>query len=353
MDKLNYYSCQTLLSKMDVNGKKPEIFLCDGGRSIGKTTDFNRLLFNRFLKQGKKFILLYRFQYEIADSAEKFFPTIRELFFPEYDLTTCLLGKGKYAELYVTGNGIEKECCGYALSLNSADYVKKYSQKFYDADCILFDEFQSETNTYTADEIKKFISLHISIARAPHQPVRYVPVYLISNSITILNPYYTALGITKRITGNERFIRGNGWVLERCGKTAIADMQKESSFLQAFSDNDYLNYISGSKYLNDNETFIENMKIDNAIYYCTVISGNKEYGVRLIQNGLIYVNDSVDKHSKIKVSATYTDMTETYISKKVYDGLILNLRKKFDSGMFRFRDLESKQAILDLLQITM
>lgn len=53
--------------------------------------------------------------------------------------------------------------CGYAVALNCADKVKKYSHYLSDVSRILFDEFQSETNRhYCADEVTKFISIHVN-----------------------------------------------------------------------------------------------------------------------------------------------------------------------------------------------
>ena len=65
----------------DINGLKPELFLCTTNRSGGKTTYFGRLLINRFLKYGKKFCLIYRYNYELDDVSNKFFKDFQTLFF--------------------------------------------------------------------------------------------------------------------------------------------------------------------------------------------------------------------------------------------------------------------------------
>lgn len=346
---MKYYNPQTLLSKTDITGKKPEIYICDGSRSCGKTTAFNRLIFNRFLKTGKKFILLYRFSYEIADAAEKFFPTIQSLYFQNYSVSQKLKARGKYAELYCSGNGYENESCGYAIAINSADFIKKYSQKFIDTDCILFDEFQSESNNYCNNEIKKFTSIHVSIARAPYCPVRYVPVYMLSNSVSLLNPYYIALGIVDRLQDNTRFLRGDGWIMERVGNEEISKNQIESPFLRAFSNTDYNNFLSGDSYLLDNTTFIEKMNIEQSKYLCNLQSNGKQYALRILKNEIVYVSSKVDYECKIKISSNYEDLNEEYIGKNTYDGLLLFLKNYFDRGKIRFENIECKNAIIKLL----
>ena len=71
-----YYDGTKLLSLNDINGKKPEIYICTTNRTGGKTTYFGRLVVNRFLERGEKFAILYRYKYELDNCAEKFFKSI-------------------------------------------------------------------------------------------------------------------------------------------------------------------------------------------------------------------------------------------------------------------------------------
>ena len=60
-----YYDGTKLLSMTDLNGKKPEIFICTSNRTAGKTTYFSRYFMNRFLKHGECFGLLYLYSYDL------------------------------------------------------------------------------------------------------------------------------------------------------------------------------------------------------------------------------------------------------------------------------------------------
>ena len=82
-----YYDGTKLLSMKDINGRQPEIYLTSGNRSIGKTTWFNRYCVKDFLKKGKKFCLIFRWNYELSDCADKFFKDIQRLFFPDHEMT--------------------------------------------------------------------------------------------------------------------------------------------------------------------------------------------------------------------------------------------------------------------------
>ena len=141
-----YYNGAKLLSLKDINGEKPEIYICTTNRTGGKTTYFNRLAVNRFLKYQEKFCLLYRFNYELDSVADKFFKDIGNLFFKEYTMISKRQANGIYHELILIDSNDVPHPCGYAITLNSADQIKKYSHLFSDVELIIFDEFQSETN---------------------------------------------------------------------------------------------------------------------------------------------------------------------------------------------------------------
>ena len=154
------YDGTKLLSMLDICGNKPEIYMCTTNRTGGKTTYFGRLCINRFLDKNEKFGLLYRYNYELDDIADKFYKDLGSLFFPSYTMASKRRAKGTFQELF-----LNEKSCGYALSLNNADQIKKYSHLFSDIQRMIFDEFQSETNHYCDNETKKFISIHTSIAR--------------------------------------------------------------------------------------------------------------------------------------------------------------------------------------------
>ena len=83
----DFYDATKLLSMNDLTGKKPEIYLTTGNRSSGKTTWFSRYAVKNFKTKGKKFCLVYRWNYEMSDCADKFFKDIQRLFFPTDTMT--------------------------------------------------------------------------------------------------------------------------------------------------------------------------------------------------------------------------------------------------------------------------
>ena len=342
--KKDYYDGTKLLSLKDINGGKPEIYIVTNNRTAGKTTYFNRLMVNRFLKKGEKFALLYRYVYEIDDVAEKFFKDIQGLFFPEYVMTSKVGGNGCFRYLY-----LNEEHCGYAIALNSADQIKKHSHLFSDVKSILFDEFQSESGEYCPKELRKFQSIHLSIARGQGQRNRYVPVYMLGNPVSLLNPYYVALGISSKIQGDTRFMRGDGWVMEQGYEEVAARAQEESPFNRAFQGSQYQAYAQQAIYLNDNATFIERPK-GRARYVCNLKYNDDVFSVKeFAELGLLYIDTSIDKQCPINISLTLKDHTPNYVMMHRSLPIIMMIKTYFDRGCVRFRNLAAKECIFALV----
>ena len=339
-----YYDGTKLLSMVDINGNKPEIYMCTTNRTGGKTTYFGRLCINRFLDKNEKFGLLYRYNYELDDIADKFYKDLGSLFFPSYTMTSKRRAKGTFQELF-----LNEKSCGYALSLNNADQIKKYSHLFSDIQRMIFDEFQSETNHYCDNETKKFISIHTSIARGQGEQVRYVPVYMLSNPVSIINPYYVEMGISGRLKDDTKFLRGDGFVLEQGYIESASIEQKKSGFNRAFSKNSYTAYSSECVYLNDNKAFVEK-PAGKSKYLCTLRYKGSDFALReYTESGLIYCDDKADSSFLTRISVTTDDHNINYVMLKRNDFFLSNLRYFFEHGCFRFKDMRCKEAVLSAL----
>ena len=339
-----YYDGTKLLSMLDINGYKPEIYMCTTNRTGGKTTYFGRLCINRFLDKNEKFGLIYRYNYELDDIVDKFYKDLGSLFFPSYTMTSKRRAKGTFQELF-----LNEKSCGYALSLNNADQIKKYSHLFSDIQRMIFDEFQSETNHYCDNETKKFISIHTSIARGQGEQVRYVPVYMLSNPVSIINPYYVEMGISGRLKDDTKFLRGDGFVLEQGYIESASIEQKNSGFNRAFSKNSYIAYSSECIYLNDNKAFVEK-PAGKSKYLCTLRYKGSDFALReYTESGLIYCDDKADSSFLTRISVTTDDHNINYVMLKRNDFFLSNLRYFFEHGCFRFKDMRCKEAVLSAL----
>lgn len=339
-----YYDGTKILSMTDINGLKPELYIVTTNRTGGKTTYFGRLLVNKWLQNGEKFAILYRYNYELDDCADKFFKDIGTLFFRGSVMESRKRGKGIYCELLLDG-----KVCGYALSINSADALKKYSHLFSDVKRMLFDEFMPETGTYCPNEVQKFLSVHTSVARGQGEQVRYVPVYMLANPITLINPYYVKLGISDRIRSDTKFLKGDGFVLEQGYCESAAQAQKLSGINRAFASDSYIAYAAEGVYLNDTYAFIEKPE-GTGRYICTIRYMGTDYAIRQYPElGIVYCDKRVDQTFPTKIAATTDDHQINYVMLKTSDLLLGTLKYFFQRGCFRFKDLQCKAAIINVI----
>lgn len=344
---MEYYDGTKLLSLKDIRGLPPEIFIVSSNRTGGKTTYFNRLLLNKYLKTGSKFGLLYRYNTEITDVADSFFKDIRGLYFPNHNMDQKKQCDGLYYELFCDGKS-----CGYALDINSANKIKRKSHLLSDIDRMFFDEFQTEDDNYCTREIIKFQSVHTSIARGQSKHTRYVPVYMASNPCSIINPYYTAFGISDRLREDTRFLRGDGFVMETYFNPDAAKAALESGFNRAFASGNadqYLKFAQQAIYLNDSKAFIGRPE-GSCRYICTIKYLNKEYAIKEFPDaGLYYCDDKVDTTFKNKIAVTTDDHAINFIMLSKNNLLIGAMREYFNCGCFRFKNQECKSALMSMI----
>ena len=87
----------------------------------------------------------------------------------------------------------------------------------------------------------------------------------------------------------------------------------------------------------------------NNYYMCTLRFNKKLYGIRRYENDIIYIDNSFDETYPLKIAVTQTDIDGEYIYKNVRQNIINLYRKYFNYGVFRFKNLDCKNAIMNLL----
>lgn len=366
---MGFYDGKRILNQKDLDGEQPEIYLIIGNRSQGKTTYFNKHAVDGFLrKQYRKIMLLYRYQYEVENVSEKFFKDIKELFFKDFTMYDEKRMEGVYYELFLgKSNEIEETkvkgkkimtggvSFGYACCLNKADSIKKLSHLLSDTDLIIFDEFMSETGTYLKNEVNKFISLHVSVARGQGKQSRFVPVIMMSNSVSILNPYFENLEISGRLQPDTKILRGHGFVLEQTFNKSASSALKESRFNKAFSKSDYMKYSTGEIYLNDNARLISDIPVKYKFnYIATLLDNDKLYALKYYPDlSMYYIDKKADKNfwRTCVIDSEYMDKELLYID--AWGGLMQRIKKYFGKGLATVADLECKKVLFKMLKIPM
>lgn len=339
-----FYDGYKLLNMPDADNTRPEIYISEGNRSTGKTTFFNSYAVKRFLRHSEKFCIIVRTRDELSGIADKFFNDIKKLYFPASEMLQESRAHGLYVELYLNGNP-----CGYAIPLSAANKIKKFSHLLNDTALMIFDEFQTEDNKYLTDEVNKLLSVHTSLAREIGRSVKRLPIIMIANQVSLINPYYLRLGISERIKRNTKFLRGSGYVLERNFKSDIAALQAGSGFNRAFSMTDYFKNLTENVYLNDNQTFIETLSGRNK-YICTVIKNGESFSIREYPDkNILYCDSSFDESFKLRIAIDAISQSDDNVLRNLYPTLLSTFKLYFQSGKFRFKNAACKSCVFSLL----
>lgn len=341
-----YYSSEKIRSKLDLNGKKPSKYIITSNRSAGKTTDILLLSLKRFKEDGTQCGMLYRYQYEL-NSAPLTFKDVLDLY-PEYgkDITAIPHARGLFYEIILDGVTF-----GYSISLHNPDSLKKYSPVFAKVFTLIFDEFQPESGKYLSKEVQNLQSILVTIARGGGSQSREMELFMLSNMVSIMNPYFIEFGIHKRLRNDTNFLRGDGWVAEFGFNESASNSIKDNSLFSGFNDSSYMTYSTEKVYLNDATVFVEKVK-GRCKYICTLIYDNKEYGVReYFDEGIILISGKPDKSCKSRISFKASDHNQNTIMLSHYSYLWKNIKDAFNSGYLRFDNIKTKSIIFDILAI--
>lgn len=178
MTERRYYDFPELLSRNGI------INFVVGARGYGKTYGAKKWAISDYLKTGKQFIYLRRYDHELKNIKSFFSDVAHE--FPEENFRV----NGRTAELEtgVTDKGKpEWSTIGYFIALSTSQQIK--SVPFPDVNKILFDEFILDNGfvRYMNDEVRAFLDFMVTVDRFRDNPVKAV---CMANSTSINNPYF-------------------------------------------------------------------------------------------------------------------------------------------------------------------
>lgn len=327
-DESDYYNYSRILSY-----NKMYNFVI-GARGIGKTFGAKRLVINKFLKEGKQFIYLRRYQTE-HESIKTFFDDIKQYF----DGHTFEV---KHKAFYIDGN-----IAGWYLALNTSGGKK--SVTYNNVSTIIFDEFIIEQSArgYLKSEVDIFIGMYETVARG-----RYVKVLFLSNSVSQVNPYFVFWNI--HLSYYQRIWRSKQIVVERCDSKQFSKKKKLTPFGQLIEGTRLSSYMIDNNWLDDSDVFIEPMS-GNCKPICIISYMSKNYYVWVRESDSIiyFTNKSKIPDGTVKLALTTSDHNINYkfVRSPNSSRLLSTLMEAYTDGSVRFNNLVSKQAFIEVMQL--
>ena len=288
---------------------------CMGERGLGKTYAGKKKMIDIWLKNRKQSIYTRR--------------TVTELDKVKDSLFNDIAKDKKYQHLEIEVKGyqgfIDGECFCYFIPLSTSTQYK--SASFPDVEFIFFDEYiltKTGRNSYLKNEMTLLNDLVFTVFR-----YRKPTVYLCSNAVSFVNPFFSYFGIEPRpndkfITIKNKYNNEVDVVVELTQKGAYRDMIKKTRFAQMLEGTEYGSYAIDNNTLEDSSDFImENkpfgfnyfrgafrvgnriigawsvMNLDNGVWFGEKIdpSSNNKYTVYSNQNFEGWRNVKIDRNS--------------------------------------------------------
>lgn len=326
-----WYNAQQLLSY-----KRLYNMIC-GVRGHGKTYDETKRCLDLALKEKKlTFIVLVRYKEDIKYIKYGWWCIVEHLY-PNYKFFS------QRSLIYATNiETNETFVIGEYLAISEYMRVKKTPRPY--VKIIFFDEFLNEENDYLEDEITKFLSVCDSIIRNRED----VRVLMVSNTITLINPYFSYFGINKL---NGRFTKGKyNSIVEFTDSEEFIKFREKTKFGSSIKGTKYGNYaLSGAFMLDDMTNVIPNPQCKSKHYLFNLVLNENNIEVSMM-NGLLYFSKCNDLARR-----SYTPYVEnakmyhsTYVEKTFrYFKMI---QKYFMQDRVMYQSLIIKNAIIEFMQ---
>lgn len=307
-----------------------------GNRGAGKTFGATVYVIKRFLKNGDQFFYVRRYKKELKKNAMFFNAIIAENMFPDHTFEV------KNDEYYIDG-----KLAGYSMCVSTAKIGKGVT--YPKVKTIIYDEFIIEKGVYhyLPDEVVCFLNLYESIART-----RDVRVFLLSNAVTMTNPY--CLFWDLKIPRGKNNIYKNGEILlELVQNVEFIEMKKKTRFGQLVAGTKFADYSIDNKFLLDNDAFIEK-KGENPSYSFTLSYKGYKFGIWYSYAvGKYWVSYDIDPSCKLVYSLTLDDhRPNTMLIKNLNKAVFVkNFLDNYKMSNVYFESVQIKNLMYEILRL--
>lgn len=290
-----------------------------GARGIGKSYAMKKYPINRFIKYGEQFIYVRRYKPELKKIGNYFNDIAKE--FPEHEF------KVKGRQFFIDG-----KLAGWAIPLSA--WQSEKSNAYPNVTTMIFDEFirERDNSGYIPNEVEALLNLMDTVFR-DRDNVRCV---CLSNSVSVINPYFVYFGIVPNI--EKRFNAYRTTLVEIPDSKDFSTERRKTKFGELIADTEYGRMSLDNEFVNDSEVFIEKRSKTSKFSFGIVYKGMR-MGVWVdVGRGLLYLTTEYDPSTKLMYALTTEDLEEglTLVTNYKQNYHIRKLCSAFMNGVLRF-----------------
>lgn len=313
-----------------------------GSRRTGKTYGCKKYVIEEYLKSGKQFVWVRRFDSEFDDfntktGKDSFFSDVKKEF-PEH--------KFEYKNYCFY---VDDKAMGYAIPLTVS--MKKKSSDFSSVHIIIFDEYiiESGTSYYLKNEVQIFMNLVLTVL-SYRDGVK--GAFLLANSITFYNPYTWYFNLQKP-RNNKNIWRNDEYLVQIVKNQKFIDHVKTTRLGKIIDGTEMGNFSIDAEFIRDSEDFVLKETPKKLRYYFTIKNVQDYYGV-WINESVMYVSSKYDPSYKlIFVTKLDNHQPNTMLLKGNRSVLFESFVKTFKMGDVYFDSIKTKNIVLETIKHTL
>lgn len=344
--KFEYYDWQRTLSY------DAEVTMVVTARGRGKTYGIRLRAVKDALMHGTPFVEICRYQTELAGMMRGYFDRLQaDGHFTDWTFRT------QGGEAFATKDAPETKHkkwirVGYFVSLSSQQSLKKHT--FSNVRRIIFDEVILDSNDkmhrYLPNEFNVFVNLVDTITRQRPGEKTQARVYLLGNSVDLVNPYFRRFGVTSAPKpgytwyNHKHFLlhyeQDDAWGEARAEDTMVGHMligeEAQRSLFNSFEID---------------EQWIDN-KTSDAVFTFGLRYAGESFGIwGDFKHDLLYVNRQIPRDAEDVYSLTLSDQTVDFnvldrSSKRMK--AVVNIATR---GLIRYSDGACLQMFREILTL--
>lgn len=325
-----YYNCHDLLTYNRLYN------MIMGVRGHGKTYCYTKKCIDIGLEQKKiSFVVLVRYKEDINAIKDDWWSIVEHLY-PDYIFYS-------QRNIIYARNSLESFPIGEFIALKQ--YMRAKRKPRPNVRIIFFDEFLNEENDYLPNEINAFTNICDSIIRNRDN----VRCYLVSNHISVLNPYFNYFGIYQL---GKRFTRGqHDSLLEFTDSAEFIEYRKTTKFGQSIEGTEYGEYAMLGRMLLDDTTNVSKVPDGVCHHQFNLILEGLPLEVCMMDN-LLYIRKNRDK-----TAIAYTPYVDDAVLGAIFCTKSLThfdfIVRKFTNDEIMYESLEIKNAIINFVRFKM
>ena len=316
-----------------------------GMRGAGKTFGALADCSDRFDKGKGKFIYLRRYSTELDGLTNGPMPAL-------FSKVQSMIPEHKW-ECKNNMFYMDDEHCGWAVPLSTSNIMKSFD--FMGVSTIIFDEFIIDNRGvyhYIKNEVNLFNTFYQTVVR---DMSKFVPVFFLSNAVSISNPYFDFYHLDKPADGQRirRFGANKGILVENVVPPRNAEKVRNSAWFDINAGSEYAEYAVDNQWLLDNEDFVEK-KPYTVQYDSTLRYNGHDIGVWIEpSNWVYYISNDVEANFPRYFAVTADDHKPNVLLLQAAKKLpvIHALKTAYEAGAVRYESMKLKNEFKDIMRL--